>query len=366
MRQHSRLSPSLLAIGALLAWSLAPSAARAEQHRVVRSGETIESIATGLSGPAGAEQIEALAATIRLANGLEEAAQPTIGDVILVPSPLDSGAVPLAQQYGLLVSFHGTGQIVEPGEVSRGLQLGAQLPPGTLVCTDLDSTVTIRLAVSVDHRDHDDITALQNTCVSVDSAGAYTGRRASLVTVSKGTVAVREGFDDDVDGTVIVRTPASVSAGDGGGFRVHIEEETTRTEALSDPVAVYGAGTEVVLDAGQGTRVIAGEAPQEPVDLLMPGSPVLPDDSAQLRFADFEWTAVPRSLGYRVEISLGPSFEELVVVEDVGSTHWYPDYLLVPYRVPGLWWRVSAFDRTGFLGVPSESRQLSFPSGVGP
>jgi hypothetical protein len=43
-----------------------------------------------------------------------------------------------------------------------------------------------------------------------------------------------------------------------------------------------------------------------------------------------------------------------------------PDLLFLPYRVRGYWWRVSAFDRVGFVGAPSDPHRLLVPAGVGP
>ena len=117
-------------------------------------------------------------------------------------------------------------------------------------------------------------------------------------------------------------------------------------------------------DIGRGckSRVRPGEAPSAPTPLLGPGSPSAPSEGASLRTASFAWTEVPRALGYRVEMSTASDFSELVWSEDVSRTTWSPELLFLPTRAPGLWWRVASFDRTGFLGPPSNARSLTYPS----
>ena len=85
-----------------------------------------------------------------------------------------------------------------------------------------------------------------------------------------------------------------------------------------------------------------------------------------LRTAAFSWSPVERALTYRVELSARPDFTDLLAREEIAGTAWWPDFLFLPFRVPGLWWRVTAVDRTGFEGLPSEGRMLTFPAGVGP
>jgi hypothetical protein len=338
----------------LLLLLLASAPSQAARHQVVRPGQTIDSIAAALGDPA-------LAAVIRQENGVAPGAEVPVGTVLRLPvRPGDQ------DQEAMLVSFHGSGQVLRPGQPALPFGLGLSLGVGTLVCTDPDSTATVRLGMSEDGRDHDDILLLGSTCVTVRGSTRGPSARESLVEVRDGSIAVHEGFGDDLDGTVTVLTPSGLATGTGGGFRVHIEPGAARTEALTEPVAVLGGGAEVQLRAGQGSRVRTGEAPGAPVDLLLPGTPLLPAEDAPLRFADFSWSAVDRALGYRVELAVSPAFDEVVVTWDVGLPAWRPDLLLVPYRVPGLWWRVSAFDRTGFLGLPSEGRHVAFPEGVGP
>jgi len=245
-----------------------------------------------------------------------------------------------------------------------GLEVGMELPVGTEVCIDGASYATIRLAYDPVTFKHDDIQLMPGTCLVVTSTEAVRGARSSVVQVNQGSVSIRVVEADP--GAVRVITPSGVTEGERGGFRVTIEDDAARTEALYEQVVVIGAGQDLVVDAGFGTRVRDGSAPEAPVALLAPGTPLAPEVGYPLRRPDFEWTAVERALGYRVEFSSTPDFSEMVLVEEADGSPWGPDVLFLPFRVPGLWWRVVAFDRTGFVGIPSEGRYLAFPVGVGP
>jgi hypothetical protein len=74
---------------------------------------------------------------------------------------------------------------------------------------------------------------------------------------------------------------------------------------------------------------------------------------------------VDGNLGYLVEVSSTPRFDNIALAEEVPDPPWLPEALLVPYRVPGLWWRVTAYDSLGFLGLPSAARGLQVPQGLG-
>ena len=190
------------------------------------------------------------------------------------------------------------------------LEVGAELPTGSEVCVGETSTATLRLAYDPVTFAHDDVQLLPGTCLQVTSTAAGAGVRASTV--------------------------------------------------------VIGAGQELVVEAGPGSRVRRGEAPGEPVPLLPSVELLEPVEGAVIRRPAFVWTAVPRALAYQVEIARIPDFTELVTVEQVPATRWTPEVLFLPFRVRGLWWRVSAVDRTGFVGAPGEARYLTFPAEVGP
>jgi len=338
----------------MLLIALLGAAQAADTPRVVHADETMESIADVLGEAVTPELLREL-------NDLSPGEQPETGTIIVVPL---AGADPSHAHGGAILTLAGTGTMRAPDGNEVPLSLGLTVPEGGSVCTDGGSYATVRLAVAQQGRVHDDITLLENTCAIIEAARSGANERISLVSLRTGSLSVRAA--EETPGTVTILTESGVTTGESGGFRVTIEEEASRTEALYSPVSVMGAGEEVPMDAGYGSRIRNGEAPSAPVALLPPGAPTAPTDGAILKRPDFVWRGVDDALGYRVEVSTTPDFSELVVVEDVTDMAWYPEVFFVPFRAPGLWWRVSSFDRTGFMGVPSDPRMLQFPTGMGP
>jgi hypothetical protein len=309
----------------------------ASEHVVVHEGETLAGVAARLGDPG-------LAEVLRQVNGLGADAQPQPGDILLLPG----GPEDLEHAHpAMVLSFAGEVTVTSPAGAAEPAELGMELSDG-----------------SIGVLDHDDVSLLDGTCLTLDATGSQPGRRSSLVTVASGSISVRTA--EESPGAVTVRTSAGVTTGDGGGFRVTIEEGAARTEALHRPVSVMGAGQEVQLDAGQGSRTVEGEAPSDPVDLLLAGRLISPEPGVALVRPDFSWSAVEHALGYRVEIAGDADFAELLLAEEVEQASWTPELLFLPYRLPGLWWRVSSFDRIGFLGLPSQAQPLAIPPGMGP
>ncbi len=317
---------------------------------VVQQGDTVTALADRLGDPD-------LAEAIRTLNELHtDELEP--GQILLIPGPGSEA------REARVVSLSGQGSVTLASGERLNLVTGAPLPTGATVCVDEDAFATIRLSVALDSPNHDDVALFPQTCLSVDALTAEPGRRSSLIRVATGEVSVISVDDDP--GTVTVVTPTAVATGDAGGFRVAVEEGATRTEAVSHDVTVYGEGARLDLAAGQATRIAEGSAPEAPTMLLRAGVLVRPEDGSVLRAPDFRWTEIRRALYYRVEIATSPDFAEVVVAQTVPTESWDPGRLYVPYRVPGLWWRVAPIDKVGFVGVPSEPSFLSFPAGVGP
>ncbi|MFK7928038.1 MAG: LysM peptidoglycan-binding domain-containing protein [Myxococcota bacterium] len=330
---------------ALLALMLSASAA--EQH-VVRKGETIESIASSVGKPGAAAELRSL-------NGLADDAQPTAGTVINLP---DLGGL---QQPGQVLALVGTGTVTPPGGNRGNLAEGTFLMVGTRVCTGEDSFATIRLTSVPNCADEDDVTLLPKTCLTLEANHARADKRSSVVSLTSGSLAVRKSA---AGGNVAVRTASGLTTGADGGFRVAVEDASTRSEAVSGAVAVLAEGAEKEVPQGFGVRTPKGEAPGELVELLPPGTPVAPEADAQLIVPDFGWTPVERALGYRVELASDDEFTRLVRRTEVGRNVWLPTQLFLPYDSPVLYWRVVSFDRLGFEGIPSEARAVRFPRGI--
>ncbi|MCB9699776.1 MAG: hypothetical protein H6738_23520 [Alphaproteobacteria bacterium] len=329
----------------MIAWLLA-SRAEAGEHLVLQ-GQTVEDIAA-IHGTTPE--------IVRAMNAIAGGAEPGIGAILVVPDPPGAGPIP-----AIVANLVGSVRTTDPRGYPVKVELGSTLPAGTTLCT-ADGYATLRVAVAPDGT-HDDLYLTRGTCIRVRAATATSGSRSARVTLEQGSVSVR---DAESPGLVVVDTASGVAAGDGGGFRVHVEGSgSTRTEALHAPVQLFGGGVQQAVEPGFGSRVRLGEAPSAPTPLLGPGTPSAPSEGASLRAASFAWTEVPRALGYRVELSTAADFSELVWSEDVSGTAWLPELLFLPTRAPGLWWRVASFDRTGFLGPPSDARSLTYPSSGG-
>lgn len=319
-----------------------------DELHLVRAGQTVETIATELGDPS-------LVETVRTLNGLAPGAQPDVGALIRLP---DVGAI---AQPGQVLSLSGTGTLTPPGGATEPLVEGAFLIVGTEVCTDADSFASVRLASVPDCADEDAVTLLPGTCLTLRASTARPDARTSIVSVASGAVQVRE-----TGGTseVAVQTVAGITTGRSGGFRVAVESASTRTEAVTGPVAVLADGQEKDVPAGFGVRTPQGQAPGELVELLPPGTPIRPAPGARLLVPDFVWTPVPRALGYRLELAEDPDMVALIRRTEVGPPQWSPTQLFLPYQTPTLYWRIVPFDRLGFEGIPSGPRPVTFPAGI--
>lgn len=342
---------SLAVLTGALAIGSGPAAAA--EHVVVRQGETAEALAARI-GAAGAGP------AILAHNGLA-AGQPLVAGTVLSLPPEIGGR----EQDAAVLNIRGPVTATPAGGTATPLRPGASLEAGTLVCTGPDGHATVRLAVAAAGRDHDDVTLVPETCITIRSATSRSGRRASLIRLQQGSVAVPATDAGMRGGTLTVETEAGLTTAASGGFRVHVEPSASRTEALDTALSVVGAGVEQSLPAGFGSRTAVGEAPGAPVELLVAGTLLQPASGVPLRRPDFRWQPDPKALEYRVELATDPGFREMVQVEVSGLPQWQPARLMLPARMHELFWRVAPVDRLGFQGVPSQGRVLGLPSGVG-
>lgn len=290
-----------------------------------------------------------------LFGGLPALAGPA--DDLPPPPPTPASLAP--PDAASIVGLSGAGFVSIAGQAPLALDRCAVLPVGATVCTDADSFATIRLSPDPTDAAAEDIVLLPGTCLDIEERSA--GR--TQLGVTSGGVSVVS--DADAQSAVAVRTRDGLAEGRAGGFRVTLEDAATRTEAVFGAVQLRGAGGALALAAGKGSRLRAGLAPDPPEDLLVSEALRAPEDGAALRRPDFAWDPVPYATGYRLELAATADFSDVVEALDLAEPAWAPDLLFVPAQVPGLWWRVAAYDRFGFLGVPSAARTLQLPGGVG-
>jgi hypothetical protein len=331
--------------------------ASAGQHLISRPGETLTTIAAELGDPTLAGRLQEL-------NDFPLDIPLPTGTIIRLPEQRG----PCAEQTGLLTRVSGSGTLRGPDGTTLRLQEGLRIGPGTTICTDPESFVSLRLATTPSGTGtsaaHDDLSLLPNTCLTLLEAAADIDSRASLVGMSEGSVAVTPTYADG--GRVTVQTPNAVATGEEGGFRVTVETDgATRAESMGGNVRLSAGGAEVVLAPGEGARATVGEAPSAARMLLREANLLGPEDGAPLRRTDFHWSPVDRALGYRVQVAATPQFDELVHQTEVALPRWQPDLLLLPTDLQVLYWRVTALDRFGFEGQPSSAWRIALP-GEGP
>lgn len=321
-------------------------AAFAVGHHVLQEGETVASVA---------EEEGLTVSALRTLNDLSENEEPPLGTVLMLPI-----SETVQAQKARVLSVTGSGRITTPEQEVVPLACGYWMEPGTTICTSVESYATVRLAADEDEQQIDDIRLSSSTCLTIiESTGGTVGERSSLFNLSEGSVQIAQSSEEG--GRVTVQTAQSLTTTDGGSFRVTLEENASRVEALSDDVVVIGAGEVVQLTEGEGSRIQQEEAPTTPFVLIDSGFLVAPDNDSALLRPDFAWTPVDAALGYRVQIATSSDFHRILHQEDVPFPQWRPDFLLLPHDVPALWWRVSSFDRLGFESLPSNPRRLVVP-----
>lgn len=331
-------------------WTLWLATAQAGGIRVVHAGDTLESIAAELGDPT-------LAEAFRAHLELPEGGQPAVGTVVEIPD--GRGGSDCRPSY--VLDQEGSGVIRLPAGDEVALRPFTVLPLGSQVCTGDDGFAQIRIAAAFGRDDHDTLTLLPDTCLTIRATHIAGGRRSTHVTLEQGAISVSEVEDP---GQVLVETEAGVTLGEAGGFRVAVEPEATRTEAVAGDAATFAQGVQVDVPEGFGGRTRVGEAPGAPVALLKPGALIKPQEAQVLKVPDFAWAPVDDAFGYVIEVASEPTFGALVLRQRVPEPRFAPPRLLLPARTVGVWWRIVVFDALGFEGIPSESRWVRLPDGV--
>lgn len=336
----------------MILWTLI-GAAEAAELRAVRAGDTVESIAESLGDAS-------LAGAIRGLNDLGAGEQPLIGHLLTLPSP----TVPQVEQQSFLVSVVGQVTVQYPSATDPSpARPFSSLPTGSTVCTGDRSNASLRLASSCEGRglESDDVALFEETCVEVRSVVASDLGRSTVLRVLSGSIAVADGTSSSPS-RVTVQAGSGVATG-SGGFRIHLEPNASlRAEALTQQLAVIGAGAETVLDAGQGVRVPQDSPPGEVVDLLGAGPLIQPGPGAPLWRPVFRWEPEPQAFGYLFTIAGDQLSTKVLYQEPLVEPAHIPKQLLLTTRdQAGLWWRVASFDHLGFLGIPTPARPFGLP-----
>lgn len=320
--------------------------------RVLVQGDTVESVAQELGVPERAAELRAL-------NGLGPDDVVPPGTVIELPPDLPGGDC----QPAYVRAITGAGEVWQQG-AATSLPLTERMPlaAGSKVCTGEDAYATIRLGVDLDAGTFDEVGLTPGTCMVVRGMWGARDGRVAVLALDRGSVVVLS--PEASRGRVVVETRAGVTLGDAGGFRVAVEADATRTEAVGEPVLTMAQGAQVAVPKGFGGRTVVGQTPGAPVALPPSSTLQTPGVGAVLRRAEFSWTPADGGVGYAVEMSPDADFSRIVYKRAVGDADFRPEALALPVRGDGLYWRVTTLDRGGFEGPPSDAWWFLFPSAL--
>jgi hypothetical protein len=129
----------------------------------------------------------------------------------------------------------------------------------------------------------------------------------------------------------------------------------SRLEVLDGSVELNVGTESVSVPASSGLLSRAGEALGKPQSLPpAPATLVSPQPQQVFRGEpfdrNFEWSAVPDSRGYRVEIARDESFFDLVIEREVSGD---PTVRILDLEPGTYFWRVTAINALGFESPPS-------------
>ncbi len=157
-------------------------------------------------------------------------------------------------------------------------------------------------------------------------------------------------------------TPSAIAGVRGTRFRIAIVDKTTRVETLGGGVQLSADGKGVNVNGGKGSRTLTGgAAPETPRDLLKAPHltwPLLGE--VQPEAFQLKWREVGKAAQYKVQLARDTTFtkEARVVIVDINS-------LLLSHTelADGKWyWRVSAVDPDGFVGMGSKIYGFTLPA----
>jgi hypothetical protein len=225
---------------------------------------------------------------------------------------------------------------------------GDRIELGDRLRTGPESSVTVRFA------DSSTVTLDGESSATFDHLSAYgdTGMVDSRVRLDSGRADARATPARGPGSRFEIRTPAAISAVRGTRYRTAVldGEESTVTEVVGGRVAVRGARTTRLVQAGFGTRTRAGTPPSKPRRLLpAPELDPLPEPVDRINWP-VTWSSLPKAEGYRVQIADNPAFEPLLWSRSVERTRAaLPDLPDGSYHL-----RVRGVDALGLEGLDRE------------
>ena len=224
----------------------------------------------------------------------------------------------------------------EPDNIARGDELAV----GDRVVT------AIRSAISFEFADNSRLLLGPDSEVVFDALSTFKGQGMldTRIRLQRGRLENRVQPLSNPDARYEIHTPAAVTVVRGTEFRIVAETDgLSRSEVTEGGVQVSAAGESVPVNAGEGTRIVPGQAPEAPRALLP--APELSGLETVLTGADrVSWPPLQNALAYRIQL-MNPQQTPLL-----SQRVEYPEFNL-PGLEPGAYeLRVRGIDDWGLEG----------------
>ena len=191
----------------------------------------------------------------------------------------------------------------------RPATLELVLHAGDIIKTEPHANAVLAFA------DGSHLTLLSESILRLDKLLDYSnGTSAAWLDLQQGRTESQVPSGGNSRSRFHINTPAGVTSVRGTQLRVSVpaQEAVSRTEVLAGGVYVANAGKEIIVNAGYGTLVRAGEAPASPVALLPPPDLTgLPGTVSRLPI-ELGFAPVPGALAYRVQVATSAEFDRIV------------------------------------------------------
>lgn len=254
------------------------------------------------------------------------------------------------------------------GDVKSGLDLqalaaaakGSKLTQGDHVVTGKGAVVRLALA------DGSFVALLPDTAIRLGRIELTRDlKRAVQIDLLRGKVeAIAEPRGDGSSFDIATRT--AVAGVRGTRFRVGVgAADVTAVETVSGAVELAGTGgskERVLVTAGQASKVDDSGKPMTPRPLLPEAEVEGPRQGPAEADAVLRWRAVPGATKYQVELGLDGELATGLQSFEVAA----PSAPLPKGLADGQWyWRVSAVDKDGFVGMASKTYSFVRATPVG-